>query len=152
MKSILLSFIILMAIQCGDTTDQGMPVQYDYSIINSSGQQVTMFVYKNGVRDLSSKVILEPGEKLQKKYIDGAPYDGFSMTKIFNSEATGYVTDVEIIYNNHRKMVYHQCTDGFCTGTQKTVFGIEYNNEPTEVFTLTPDDYHSAVQCTGNCY
>ncbi|OWK69011.1 hypothetical protein CBW18_19135 [Pedobacter sp. AJM] len=83
----------------------------DYSIVNQSGQTVERSGYVNGHRDPASRVILLPGEKLQKVVRDDAPYKGCSMWVLFDTQKTGVKMDMEFVYNNHKKTVYHYCPD-----------------------------------------
>lgn len=59
--------------------------------------------------------------------------------------------DMEFVYNNHKKTVYHYCPDLFIVNEQKNIFNYTYNNENMEVYTITSEDYLMAVNCGGNC-
>ena len=124
---------------------------YDYSIINNSQRTVTMFVYKNDVRDTSSKIILQHGERLQEKFEDSQPAGGFSMWALFNSQASGYTSDIEIIYDNSKTTLYHRCIDYLCSDP-RNLFDNTHNDEFIETYTITPEDYQNATDCGGNCY
>lgn len=75
-KSILLLGICFILCSCPEVGDTDI---YDYSIVNSSHKTVTMFLYKNDLRDISSKVTLQHGEKLQKRFEASKPASGLSM-------------------------------------------------------------------------
>lgn len=151
MKYLYYLITVFIFIQCGEPTDQGEPVNYDYQIVNSSGKKLTLFLYKDGYRDLSSKTVIDPGKGIYKHYKDGAPYDGFTMWKIFPSTDSGNVTDLEIIYNTEKRTIYHRCSEGFCPAGMKNIFSIDYNDNTTEVFEITSDDFQKADDCSGNC-
>lgn len=124
---------------------------YDYSIINNSERIVTMFLYKDDVRDTSSKVTLQQGEKLQKKYEASKPSDGFSMWALFNSQTSGHISDIEIIFDNNKKILYHRCIDYLCDDG-RNIFDHSHNNELIETYTITEEDYQNATDCGGDCY
>ena len=125
---------------------------HDYSIVNQSGQTVEMAIYVDDSRDPASKVILLPGEKLQKVVRDDPPYGGYSMWAMFENKKTGVKTDMEFVYNNQKKTVYHKCPNLICVNEPRNIFSGEYNNDLTEVYTITAQDYQNATDCGGNCY
>lgn len=125
---------------------------HDYSIVNQSGQTVEMTVYVNDSRDPASKVTLLPGEKLRKVVRDDPPYGGYSMWALFDTKKSGIKTDVEFVYNNQKKTVYHYCPDFICVNEPRNIFHYTYNEEETEVYTITVQDYQNATDCGGNCY
>ncbi|WP_155845762.1 hypothetical protein [Chryseobacterium gregarium] len=149
-KALLIS-LPLCTILCS-CPDMSEAETLDYSIVNQSGQTVELSVYVNDHRDPSSKVILLPGEKLQKVVRDDPPYKGYSMWALFDIQKTGVKTDMEFVYNNHKKTVYHHCPDLLCGNELRNIFGFTYNNENTEVYIITSEDYLNAVECDGNCY
>jgi hypothetical protein len=149
-KALLISLpLCTILCSCPETSEA---VTLDYSIINQSGQKVEITVYVNDNRDETSKVTLLPGQKLQKEVRDEPPYGGYSMWALFDTNKTGVKTDMEFVYNNHKKTVYHKCPDLVCVNEPRNIFDYAYNNENTEVYTITPDDYANAVDCGGNCY
>lgn len=34
----------------------------------------------------------------------------------------------------------------------RNIFNYDYNNETTETYTITIDDYQNAIDCNGNCF
>ncbi len=124
---------------------------YDYSIVNSSHKTVTMFLYKNDLRDISSKVTLQHGEKLQKRFEASKPASGLSMWALFNSETSGFTSDIEIIFDNNKKIIYHTCTDYVCNNP-RNIFDNTHNDQLVEVYTIVDEDYQNATDCGGSCY
>jgi hypothetical protein len=62
----------------------------------------------------------------------------------------GIITHLEITFDNSKKTVYLECTNSICSNV-KNVFHYENNDDLTEAYTITPEDYQNAIDCGGNC-
>lgn len=150
MKNLVLT-ALLCTLLCS-CPESGDVKTYEYSIVNNSSKSAVLFLYKDGNLDLSSKITLQPGQEHRQIHESSPPAYGFSMWALFNSQNTGIVTDVAVIYDNTKKTIYHRCQEGLCMDGSKNIFGHQYNDEQTESFILTPEDYQNAIECVGNCY
>ncbi len=153
MKSLsLLSFFILI-ISCG--TDQGESKHYNYTIKNSSNQKVELVPYINGQVDYSAKVSIDINKDFNLQKDDFPPYQGgLVMYGIFlDPKKLGTLTQVEIVFNNNKKIIYDDCKqNGNCTSQPRNIFNPIYSDELNETYTITAEDYQNATSCGGNCY
>ena len=145
----LIIIILLGLLGCGPESNEEK--KYDYSVVNNSGVTVEIRPLVNGVKEINNKITLENGKVLNKKLTDHAPYGGFSMGSLFTT--TGCcLKQIKIKYNNSKKVIYTPCNETFNCNTQpRNIFGSEFNNEQTEIYTITADDYQNAIDCGGNC-
>ena len=154
MKIILITIVSFLMIRCG--TDQGETKTYNYTIKNNSNLKVELVPYFNGIVNHNQKKILQKNEiiDLQKKVI--APYnDGINMTSFFttNQPYLGSITHIEVVFDNSKKVIYQECTDtNQCFNQPRNIFNPIYNDNETEVYTITTEDYQNATDCNGNCY
>ena len=143
-------FLILLFSKCG--TDQGDPRKYDYSIINSSGLLIEIIPYSNGIRYSDKKVILNNNQSINKIKIIYPPFGGRGLsitTALFPSLG---VDKIDIIFDGTKKVTYEDCSaTNNCNAQPRNVFNREFNNEFTEVYAITLEDYQNAVDCGGNC-
>ncbi len=147
MKKLLL-LISASFILCG-CPDEGDSIEYKYSIVNNSGKTIEIIPLFSNVKELNKKIIIENGNKLEKKIISGAPYNSdLSLEKIISENS--HLTGVEIVFNNEKKIVYLICPNSICNN-KKNIFDIFNNDEHTETYTITPEDYQNALDCGGNC-
>ncbi|MBC7475127.1 MAG: hypothetical protein H7263_12605 [Candidatus Sericytochromatia bacterium] len=74
------------------------------------------------------------------------------MTRLFNSNTVGLFTHLEFVFNNSKRMIYEECSvTSNCNFLPRNIFRPEFNNEQTEIYTITTEDYQNAVDCGGNC-
>ena len=151
MKNYLIIIIIAtFAYSCG--TDQGGKKNYDYSIVNSSGVKVELIPTLNGVKSLERKIILENRTVFNKKHTDYPIYTSpLNIPSIFSDFGKqGIITHLEITFDNTKKIIYSECPDFICSNV-KNIFHYKNNDNQTEVYTITPEDYQNAIDCGGNC-
>jgi hypothetical protein len=147
----LIIIILLGLLGCGPESNEEK--KYDYSVVNNSGYIVEIIPYFNGVKETSKKVIIQNGDIFNKKFTDYAPYSGgLSMTGIFKSNTIGNVTQLEFVFMNSKKIIYEECSvTSNCNFLPRNIFRPEFNDEETEVYTITPEDFQNAQDCGGNC-
>lgn len=148
---ILFSFFIILVF-C--STDCGKPIQYDYSISNQSSTQIDLIPYIDGVRYISEKVTLNNGAVLKEAYKAYRPGGGgYHISYLLKTKTPGIITHIEIVFNNSKKTLFQQCTQGNdCNAQPRNPFNNSFNDGHTEVYTITPEDYASATPCNGSCY
>jgi hypothetical protein len=147
MKKLFL-IISVSLILCG-CPDNGDSIEYKYSIVNNSGKTIEIIPFFTNVKDISNKILITNGNRLEKKLISDPPYNSdLSMKKIISSN--GNLTGVEIAFNNEKKILYNICNDFICNNP-RNIFDYINNNEQTETYIITPEDYQNAVDCGGNC-
>lgn len=154
MKKII-SFLIILISFIGCVTEEGNT--YYYTIQNNSGVTVEIIPYsQQGDLLPNKKTVLLNGQSISKKDFSGTPGGG-SPNIAAAIPSDGYLTKVEFVFNNIKKKTYQRCgfsingVVGDCNET-RNIFREEYNNEETEIYTFTPDDYQNAIDCNGNCY
>jgi hypothetical protein len=147
----LIIFGLFGLLSCGPESSEEK--HYDYSVVNNSGVTVEIIPYVNGMKEVNNKVTLQNGEIFNKKYTDHAPYSGgLSMRNIFISNTIGLFTHFEFVFKNSKKVIYEECSEIFnCNSQSRNIFNASFNDEQTEIYTITPDDYQNAVDCGGNC-
>ncbi|MGZ9675187.1 hypothetical protein [Flavobacterium sp. GNP001] len=152
MKKLISILILLVIYGC---TEDGKT--YYYTITNNSGVTVEIIPYsQQGVLLLGKKVILLNGESLSKKDFDATP--GGGTPNIARAIPTDeYLTKVEFVFANSKKYIFGRC--GFKINGElatcddvRNIFRKEYNDEQTEVYTITPEDFQNATDCGGPCY
>ena len=140
----------------------GDSIDYNYTIENRSGKTVQIVPYNDGLSEISNAVILQPGEILTKMYTYNPPGGaGYSMAKLFPPNS-GYVG---ISFNNEKINLYsvfsQQCNSCVVPVSNypiiynenaRNLFNINFNDDVTEVYTITPEDFQNATDCGGNCY
>lgn len=148
--SSLLFFTIIGCTDCDHCDDP--PINYKYSIENKSGTKVEIIPYifdASGVSapDVANKITIENLQSFLKEYNDGAPYHGFSFVNVFNS------SKVDIVFNNSKKVTYESCGNSTnpCADV-RNIFHPANNDEKTETYILSIDDFQNAIDCNGNCY
>jgi hypothetical protein len=153
MKKIIL-YIIIGINFVGCVTEQGKT--YYYTIQNNSGVDVEIIPYsQQGELLLNKKINLLSGQSLSKKDFDGTPGGGSpNIARAIPSDE--YLTKVEFVFSNTKKSIYSRCgftINGVVANCEdpRNIFKPEYNNEQTEVYTITPEDFQNAVDCGGNC-
>jgi hypothetical protein len=151
MKKIFLISIFTILFGC---TEEGKT--YYYTITNNSGVTIEIIPYtQQGNLILSKKMILLNGQSINKKDFDGTPGGGTpNIARVIPSDE--YLTKVEFVFNNTKKSVFSRCgftIDGIVANCDDTrnIFRPEYNDEQTEVYIITPDDYQNALDCGGIC-
>ena len=129
---------------------------YYYTITNNSGVTTEIIPYtQQGDLLLGKKITLLNGQSINKKDFDGTPGGGSpNIARAIPSDE--YLTKVEFVFNNTKKNVYSRC--GFTIDRvaancddPRNIFRPEYNNEQTEVYTITAEDFQNATDCGGNC-
>lgn len=153
MKKII-SIAILSLNFIGCVNEEGKT--YNYTITNNSGVTVELIPYtQQGELILNKKLVLSNGQSINKIDFDGTPGGGSpNIAKAIPSDE--YLTKVEFVFNSTKRKVYSRCgftINGIVSNCDDTrnIFREEYNNEQTEVYTITPEDYQSATDCGGNC-
>ena len=155
MKKYLIIAIIFLVYGCG--TDQAPPRFYDYTLLNNSGYNVEITPFNwQGNKLINNKITLLNNKSLNQKYRDDAPYGGFGMKGLLSDNfKIGGWYKIEIVFNNSKKIIYNDdCTynNGISTNcSPRNIFLLEYSNEKTETYTITPEDYQNAIDCGGNC-
>ena len=151
MKKIVLLFA-LSTVLCSCPTEIGDEVVYNYSVVNQTDKVIEIIPYQNpgnGLPELSKKIIIQPGGKFEKITEDSPPYStGASFQRALYD---GYLQKLDIVFNNNRKITYESCVNLLCSDP-KNIFHFTHNDENTEVYTITPEDYQNATPCNGNCY
>ncbi|MBB1193023.1 hypothetical protein DNC80_04985 [Flavobacterium sp. SOK18b] len=145
-----LIIIILFSVwSCVPDTEKS----YDYSIINTSGVNVELIPYVDGVKKMDDRMILQNNQVYNKKYTAyGA--GGYNMSSLLQNltKAPGSVTHLEIIFNTAKKVVYQECTaTNQCFNQARNIFNPVFSADQTEVYTITPEDFQNAQDCGGNC-
>ena len=155
MKKIsLIIIIVFIILSC---TDQGARKNYDYTITNNSGVTVEIIpYYEQGGIDLSKKIILQNGQSLNaNKQVHPLESLPLTMAELISKSENIFLSKVVIVFDNIKKSIYsNDCTynNGVSLNCDiRNIFLIQYNNEQTEVYTITPEDYQNAVDCGGNC-
>ena len=149
----LIFLIIVSCILCS-CPDIGESTEYFYSIKNSSGKSVKLIPYVDGIPEFQNAINLNEGEVFSKKLtysVQGPP--GSKMTDLFNKSSSGIITKIEVIFANQKKTLYEGCTDiNNCNGQPRNIFNVVFNDDVTETYTITPEDFQNATDCGGNCY
>ena len=150
MKNYFLIILTTLIYSCG--TDLDGEKNYNYSIINNSGVKVELIPTFNGIKSLEKKVDLENGAVFNKKHTDYPIYTSpLSIPSMFNDfGGQGALTQLEITFNNSKKIIYSKCPDLICTNV-RNIFHFKNSENLTEIYTITPEDYQNAVDCGGNC-
>ncbi|MBB1193019.1 hypothetical protein DNC80_04965 [Flavobacterium sp. SOK18b] len=154
MKKLIIWILIPFCFWCCVSEDSK---NYDYSIFNNSGVTVVIVPYgTDGMRDLSKKVVLSNNEKISLKRFVYYPAPHFlDMAEVITRDRNISLTKIEFIFNLSKKTLYSNCkftstgVEG-CTES-RNIFRSEFNDEETEVYTITPEDYQNAQDCSGNC-
>ncbi|HEX8574821.1 MAG TPA: hypothetical protein VF677_00860 [Flavobacterium sp.] len=155
MKKIWAIALLLNILGCG--TDQGGEKKYDYTIINNSGARVELVPFINGVNRIDRKITLENGAQFNKKHTDYPIYNNpLNFILIFTEFSTlGGSDQIEITFNNTKKIIYNDnCVyeNGVSLNcSANNIFLTRFNDERTEVYTITPEDFQNAEDCGGNC-
>jgi len=150
MKPLFFLSLLITLISCG--TDQGEAKHYNYTIENKSNQKVDIIPFINGQVDYSAKVSIDINNSFNLQKDDYPPYQGgLVMYGIFLDPKTlGTLTQVEIVFNNNKKIIYNDCKqNGNCSSQPRNIFNPIYSNELNENYTITPEDYQNAIDC-GN--
>ena len=127
--------------------------KYHYKIVNKSGYQLKLVPYVEGQVEHENSIILENNQFIEKKQTSFAGGFGLTMMNFFNKTYVGNITHLEIIFDNQKKIIYEECNpNNNCNAQPRNIFNSLYNNELTETYTITPEDYQNAVDCGGNCY
>ncbi len=146
----LIIIILFGLLGCGPESNEEK--NYDYSVVNKSGVIVEIIPYMDGNKKNDNKQVLQNNQIFNKKYTDYAPYSGFSMGTLFIANTCSALTHLEITFNNSRKVIYKTCSENFnCNSQSRSIFNLSFNDEQTEVYTITPEDYQNAQDCGGNC-
>ncbi|OUD36946.1 hypothetical protein [Flavobacterium sp. FPG59] len=140
--------------------EPGSVIDYDYTIVNDSGKTVILIPFLNGEKDFKNAITLNQGEKINKKYRYTPPGGaGYSMVNLLKSDYIAFVYNTEKI--NIFSIYSEQCTT--CpsisnnaisikyTENNRNPFNSKFNDEETEVYTITAEDYQNAQDCGGNC-
>ena len=154
MKKLIIFILMPICFWCCVNEDSK---NYNYSIINNSGVTVVIVPYGvDGVRDLSKKILLSNNEKISlKRNVTYPAPDFLDMAEVITRDKNITLIKIEFIFNLNKKTLYSSCkftstgVEG-CTET-RNIFRSEYNDEQTEVYTITPEDYQNAQDCGGNC-
>lgn len=152
MKQLTNIIVLLLLIGCG--TDQGEERKYNYNILNKSGLTVEIIPYYGGIKKIENKIIINNNNFINKTYTEVPPYQGgLTMGNFFiKSSIIEPLTNVEITFNNTKKVVYEVCSETFnCNTDPRNIFNITHNIELIEVYTITPEDYTNAIDCGGDC-
>ena len=148
MKTIIL--IVLATVFCSCGTDQGEARRYDYSVINNSGVSIEVIPYSDGLVKIDKKVVLNNAQKINKIDIDYPPYGELRMINVLHPALR--VNKIDIIFNGTKKITYEDCSPtNNCSEQPRNIFNGEFQNERTEVYTITAEDLQNATNCGGNC-
>lgn len=150
MKNILYICFTLLVSCVG--TDQVSYQEFSNTISNNSGFVVEIIPYdSNGIKDLSKKIKLENGQSINKKIKEAWGGRAYLPSLIYQRK----LSKIDIVFNNTRKSTFtDDCiyNNGVSTNcNSRNIFLLEYSDERTEVYTITPEDYQNAVDCGGNC-
>jgi hypothetical protein len=150
--------IIIVALLAASCTDQGDFKDYDYTIINNSGVVVEIVPYnENGVIEVNKRVTIGIGEKINKiKRVHPIGGDGpLNFKELLFTKAGFSFRKIDLIFNNIKKSSYSDnClyANGVSSNCSiRNIFLLDYNNDFTEVYTITPEDFQNAQDCGGNC-
>jgi hypothetical protein len=153
MKNYILLVLSILFYSC---TDQGEVKKYDYTIINNSGVTVELIPYDREYNiNIQNKKTLLNGEKINQKLDVYPPYNGrLGMSSLIWDPYL--LTKVDIVFNNTKKVNYTVCNSAFAPeitncDEPRNIFREEYNQEYTEVYIITPEDYENAIPCDGDC-
>lgn len=152
MKAIYYILILTTFISCVGT-DQGEVVYWNYKIINNSGIAVELIPYYNGVKNKDKKINLT-NNKFSELNIKSVPplYGSIKMSDFFYYPDLGRLSQVEIVFNNTKKVIYDTCFEtSNCNALSRNLFNEIFNDTKTEIYTITPEDYQNAIDCGGNC-
>lgn len=152
MKHLIYIFVLTLLFSCG--TDQGEERKYNYSIINKSGSTIEIIPYYDGIKKIEHKISINDNNLINKTYTEVTPYQGgLTMGGFFiKSSIIEPLTQVEIVFNNSKKVVYEVCSESFnCNADPRNIFNITHNLELIEIYTITPEDYTNATDCGGDC-
>ena len=147
MKTI--SAMVLATVFCSCGPDMGESKTYDSSVINNSGVLVEVIPYSDGIFRKDKKVIINDAQKINKVYTF---HRGGLLRMIVVLFPDIRVNKIDIIFNGTKKITYEDCSPtNNCTIQPRNIFNNEFENEPIEVYTITPEDFQNAVDCGGNC-
>jgi hypothetical protein len=160
MKKLLVLSVVLIATGCtifgGTDQEDGGAIYYNYKIVNDSGTDIEIIPYnKDGVKDYKNQIVLKNGQNINKliKTKNNFGSDRLTMSQLLYTN--GFLTKIEVVFNNTRKSTFtDDCiyNNGVSTNcNSRNIFLLEYNDDKTEVYTITPEDYQNAVDCGGNC-
>ena len=142
MKKMIL-YILIGINFVGCVTEQGKT--YYYTIQNNAGVDVEIIPYsQQGKLLLNKKINLLNGQSLSKKDFDGTPGGGSpNIARAIPSDE--YLTKVAFVFNNTTNNIYSRCgfiINGVVSNCDdpRNIFRPEYNNEQTEVYTISPGD------------
>ncbi|TRX42235.1 hypothetical protein [Flavobacterium restrictum] len=149
MKKLILLILFVQVTSC--VTETGNERHYHYEIVNNSGVNIEIIPYKNpdnSQADVSKKISILNGKSYSKEVSVSPPYaDNLDFQRMLYE---GYLTKVCFTFNNSKKILYEYCPNGICLN-DRNIFNYTFNNETTEIYTITPEDYQNAIDCGGNC-
>ncbi len=129
---------------------------YNYKISNNSGYTIVIVGYKDDAKDLINKTTIENGKNIySKKRVDYPAPNFLTMSEVISKDEKIVYPKIEIIFNNSKKTIFSNCKFT-ATGIEncdepRNIFRPEYNDEESELYTITPEDYQNATDCGGNC-
>jgi hypothetical protein len=148
--------LVILGINFGGCVSEESKI-YNYTISNNSGYTIAIVGYDtNSVKDLAKKITLENGKKISnRKKVDYPAPNPLKMSEVISKDGRIEYSKIEIIFNNSKKTIFSNCkfTE---TGIEncdepRNIFRPEYNDQQTEVYTITPEDYQNATDCGGDC-
>ena len=145
MKKIIFILTIVSFASC---VDQRETLYYNYTIVNHSGAEVNIVPYVDGVAAPELKKVLPNGQLINKQLKDEPPYDvPLHMSQLVFPEAALNYTDFEFTFNNLKRVIHKDAEKN----QARNIFNNNFNNDRTEIYVITPEDYANAVDCGGNC-
>ena len=147
MKTILAMIVAPLLCCCGP--DMGGSETYNSSVINNSGVLVEVIPYSDGIFRKDKKVIINDAQKINKVYTF---HRGGLLRMIVVLFPDIRVNKIDIIFNGTKKITYEDCSPtNNCTIQPRNIFNNEFENERTEIYTITAEDFQNATDCGGNC-
>lgn len=147
-KIICILTCLFFLIDCGPEERDG--TTYQSTILNKSGQTVTMTLFVNDIRDPASSRTLKNNEEIKKTEIKYASGGGtIPLYCLLNSNFSEDINKFEIVFNNNKKIIYERC---IICNNPRNIFDVSYGDDFVEIYTITPEDFQNAVDCGGNCY
>ena len=148
MKTI--SAMVVATLLCSCGPDMGEVRRYDYSVVNNSGVSVEVIPYSDGIVRIDKKVILNNAQKINKIDIDYPPYGELRMINVLHPALR--VNKIDIIFNSTKMITYEDCSPtNNCSEQLRNIFNGDFQNERTEVYIITAQDFQNAIDCGGNC-
>lgn len=145
MKNILFLVFSCFLISC---THNEPDIVYNYTIVNNSSQVLEIIPYNpQGTLSMLKKIVLAPGQIINKGFRDRAPYVGYDFTRFIDA---GYTPKIEFVFNNAKRIIYERCPDALCSNP-RNIFHFQNNIGQVQVYTITDDDFNVAIDCGGNC-